>query len=192
MSKETGVENIATTIANRYFVYNETNPEARGILIDVLTKATGVPRKTKQAIKDGKPAVKDGKPVLVPDETENDYIKRALAQTGKAPADFQVQFEKACEASNEGKGIRCDARESERKAKAIKLAEEYIKNATWLLAPEQAAKFKGFQTAYRKVVGKDLATLPADDSKIETLGWAIREYVLEDARQRKNTMFGVA
>jgi hypothetical protein len=179
--------------ANTAEIYNAINPEARGILVSLLVAETKISRKMVQAKKDGQPLVKDGKPVLIPDETEAEYIKRALATTGKKPADFQAAFDKAVAAANDGKGLAVDPKEAERKARAPqKLPGEYLQMAKNMLAPEGAELFKKFKTTlFTKITGQPFPTLPADTAQVpEALGWIIREWWLAKEKKEKAEMFG--
>lgn len=168
MTADAGGEDKLVDRMNGFLVAHGTNGEARAIAVDVVSKATGVTRKTKPVLdKDGKPKTKDGKPVVAVDESEQKYIDRALATKGITIESLQAEFAKQVAAANDKAGLRCDLRKAVREPAAPKkLPEKYLAAAK---ARIEHKKFDDVIKGAKKYLNEDVT--PASLTDAEALGW---------------------
>lgn len=195
-----GKEGAVLAECNNNLVYRGALADFREQFVANVEEATSIARKTKQA-KDGKGQLrtkeveKDGKkvqePIIVPDETEGDYIARVRAEKGLMDPDpwaaFAQPLADACGTFEEKDGkvsrvgnLAVDIKEPERKARGpIKLPEKFR------LAAENVIKNGNQSTWVEKLraEGLSVADLTGDAAKdAQTLGWAIK--AREDAKQK--------
>lgn len=150
------------------FLHGRAADADKGITaLSGIEDITGIERKTKPVLKDGKPVVKDGVEASVYDETESDYFKRVVAEKGGEATQFQSVADEIAAA------IAFDASARERKAPAgpKKLAAKYVTTAKAILASGNFAKaqarFAQYSTPWPEFTG--------DAEKDATaLGWAIK------------------
>ena len=140
---------------NSNLVFRGTLPSARRLIVAEVVKATGVARKTKPVLKDGKPVLKDNVAVTAPDETEGDYVSRALAAK---PSTDRGALQAAITAACDAKKLVVDIKEAVRVTKSATLNE---KSKFFITAKACIAngKVKAFATDYKKVTGEDLSSL---------------------------------
>lgn len=144
----------------------------------------GVPRKMKPSLgKDGKPKVgEDKEPIMTPDETEQEYVDRLIAEKSLKIEDLQSYADQTVAT------LLFDASSRERKApKTAKLGEEFKSAATNLLANIDDTKINKTLSKFLPVEkctftrlatgGQDEATAKATtDKNVDVLGRLVKEY----------------
>ena len=151
--------------------------ESREVIAAKVEALTGIPRKSQVVTKKNdageEEVVKDsdGNEVSEFTETEEVYVKRALAEAKLTPAAIQADITAALNAANEGQGIRVDIKKKERKPAAPKkLADRFLQSAKSVI---DAGKVKSVAKEYQKRFGKSLEE-GADTDPVK-LGWAIKD-----------------
>jgi len=167
---------------NTNLMYRGANADARDLIVTVAMEVTKLELKTKTV-------KKADKEVQVPDETEQEFVERALA-SGKLTKDvLQTEVERRARNgwSYQDDGatvtvppIAVDIKGRERKpTRPPKLAQEFKTAAESLLGQYDDVKIN---TTLKKYLPAEKAvfkrgTTPADKEKnVEGLGWLIRDY----------------
>lgn len=186
---------------NKNLVYRGTLVDGRNLVASVVEKVTGVAREYRPVMKKVKvkdengvevekeeqKKDRDGDPLTEPLLDNDDYVKAALAKSGKTAQDIQPEVDKAAsefvytdsDDKEIARGLQVDIKERERKTKPPVLAGKYSEKAKELLAAP--AKLANFTKLYQKLFAKPLE---ADTQSNPTkLGWALRDFLIEREKQ---------
>lgn len=168
---------------NNNLYYRGVAAEVREVIAETIERLTGVVRETvpvmrKVKAEDGtvseKQATdKEGNPLSEYVLDEDDYVKQALAKSGKTAAEFAADIVSAIRAANNGEGVRVDIRQTPRKAAKPKALPDRFK-----VAAEKAiasGKVAQFAKDYKKLCGKEIAEGQLAD--VTVVGWALKEFV---------------
>ena len=165
---------------NASLAYRGPLGEGREVLCTLLEETTKIERKTKDT---GKKSA-DGGSILSFDESEGEYATRVCATLGREDLTaLQPQFDAACAAANEGKGLSVDILRPERKPSLPKkLAAKYAEKATAIITNGNVDKFLA---KFTQVVGRTVTFTASGDAKkdAEALGWLAKEYTDKIASQ---------
>ncbi len=155
--KAAGEVGTMLEIANQNLYYRaKTAQNAREIIAATVAKESGVSRLTKPSVdKDGKPILKDGNPVTEFAESEETFVNRVFAQTNKTAKDFQAAVTAACNAFNNGQGLRLNAAQPERAPAANLVKKTYVDMMRDKIMPD-AKKLAGFKKQVKAVLNLDV------------------------------------
>lgn len=155
--------------------------EAREIIAEAVEKATGIERTTRPVTRkakqsDGSEKIetvkdKEGNEVVEFVDSEEEFVKTALAKSGKTVEMLQATITAAIVAANEKQGIRVDIRKQERKPTQPKVLPE-----RFLVAAKGAisnGKVNNFARDYEKLLKKPLAST----TDAVAVGWALKEFI---------------
>lgn len=183
--KAAGVPLQALKHCNNQLYYTSTAGEASALVCLAVAALTGIPRKMETVMVDvkdangnvtGKTEKKNSKGEIVqePVDTDSDYVKAALAASGKTVADLQAGVSDYVSKANNGAGLALDIKPQRTGLGLGKLAGKYTAAATKLIAEN---KIKDFAKSFKSRLQREPDINNGDGKPDATkLGWRIKEY----------------
>lgn len=200
LDTDAGRQGATLDIANdNLYLRGGTAQDCREAVADFVETHTKVPRKTRVIMTDekvdGKPTGKkvplldkEGNEQVEYDETEADYVTRALAAKDIKPETIQPLLDQYLKDNNITIAVSAKLRER-KPPQPKKLAKE------WLTYAEEAikgGKVEAFGREFKKLIKRDLKAeaITPGEGQAQAFGWEIKFFFDEKARLDKEKVLG--